>query len=232
MQAELMMLADSAFPSGAHGHSQGLEYAIQRGWVTDAYSLEAWGRDAIVFGIAICDGRALIQASQINPRSTEGRAGLFALNAELSALRPGQLQRQAMAQMGRSFLRSARDAWPQKLADFLPPDFLNNQVGPASDFVQYPLAWALVCRALEINIQTAWLAYLIAATRQMVQVALRIMNFGQREALSVQAKLTSLIQGLPFNLERELGARLESAAFRLDMAGLGHGSLDRHYFRS
>ena len=44
---DVLNLADGAFPTGAHGHSGGLEYAIQAGWVGDRASFAAWCRRAL-----------------------------------------------------------------------------------------------------------------------------------------------------------------------------------------
>ena len=63
--ARLLLLADSAFPTGAFAHSWGLEWAVRSGWVTDAASLAAWIRDALRFGVAPLEGRAVARARQL-----------------------------------------------------------------------------------------------------------------------------------------------------------------------
>lgn len=227
MQGALLVLADSAFPSGSHGHSNGLEFAIQSGWVQDAVGLEQWGQTALLHSLLHCDGRALLRCT----RELDGEQ-LLQLNNQLAAMRPGALQRQASAQVGRSFLRSSLAAWGSVIGGNLVPDFLNQEMKHSIDFIQYPLAWGLVCSALEISAIEALKAFLVSAVRQMLQVAVRIMNIGQHEALAVQARLGNYIETLRIDCQIEAMARLESAAFRYDMAGLGHESLERRYFRS
>ena len=63
--ARLLLLADSAFPTGAFAHSWGLEWAVRSGWVTDAASLAAWIREALQFGVAPLEGRAVARARQL-----------------------------------------------------------------------------------------------------------------------------------------------------------------------
>ena len=62
-RGRLLVLADSAFPTGAFAHSWGLEWAIRGGWVTGAADLYPWIRDALRFGVAPMEGRAVAQGA-------------------------------------------------------------------------------------------------------------------------------------------------------------------------
>lgn len=44
----LLQLASPALPIGAYAYSQGLEWAVEAGWVTDAQGLEAWLQETMV----------------------------------------------------------------------------------------------------------------------------------------------------------------------------------------
>lgn len=54
-------LSDAGFPTGAHGHSGGLEYAVQAGWVGDRPSFEAWCRRSLG-SLVTLDLRAALRA--------------------------------------------------------------------------------------------------------------------------------------------------------------------------
>lgn len=232
--ADLLVLADSSFPSGSHGHSTGLEYAIQSGSVTDAARLLEWGETTIRHALLPCDGRALVRAWMLT--STVGKADSFevlrGLNEELAAFRPGMVQREGSAQVGRSFCRSCIDAWDARIFGSVDAEAFLSETRLNADFVQYPLAWGMVSSGLGIPLRESLLAYSVSAVRQMVQVAVRIMNCGQREALAIQAQLVRFLETEITDPVAELHKRIESAAFCYDSAGLGHESLQRRYFRT
>ena len=94
--ARLLLLADSAFPTGAFAHSWGLEWAVRSGWVTDAASLAAWIREALQFGVAPLEGRAVARARQLaqhpappeRPAATPADADARPLPAAAPAAKP------------------------------------------------------------------------------------------------------------------------------------------------
>ena len=94
--ARLLLLADSAFPTGAFAHSWGLEWAVRSGWVTDAAALAAWIRDALRFGVAPLEGRAVARARQLaqhlappeRPAATPADADARPLTAATPAAEP------------------------------------------------------------------------------------------------------------------------------------------------
>lgn len=51
----LMHLVSPSLPTGAFAYSQGLEWAVEAGWITDAVSLEAWLADLIQTNLARVD---------------------------------------------------------------------------------------------------------------------------------------------------------------------------------
>jgi len=205
-------LSDAGFPTGAHGHSGGLEYAVQAGWVGDRSSFEAWCRRSLG-SLVTLDLRAALRAWYGGPWEE--------IDDELASFRTSRVQREASAQVGRSFLRTAADCYPG--GEF--PEVTS------SDQIQFPVAWGAVFRALGLPAADMARTLVFGAARQWTQVAVRIVPLGQKDAFPA---LTAVLHGLPaLETGPEEGAKpLESLALGMELAGLGMGNLERKYFRS
>ncbi len=228
--ADVLTISDSAFPTGSHGHSAGLEYAAQAGWIRSASDLEEWGRGALLHGVLPLDARASAKAwlAADDPAPVET---LRELNRRLAAMRAGRLQREASAQVGRSLTASVAGVYPPERLRFGAgiQEWLCAQAGP--DHVQHPVAWGTLCRALDIGLEECVTALLVGWLRQLTQVALKILPMGQWEVFRVQVGLSALVRG-PRDWREEAREDLSCFCPGFDQAGLGHEALSRRYFRS
>jgi urease accessory protein len=228
--AYLLTVSDSAFPTGSFGHSSGLEYAAQAGWIRGAGDLEEWGRGALESCILSMDARGSAKAwlSAVAP-AADGE--LRELNLRLASMRAGRLQREASAQVGRSFTASVLGVFPLKGLRFGAgvPDWLCSRAGP--EHVQFPVAWGALCRALGIGLEACVTAFLAGWLRQMTQAAMKMLPIGQREAFRVQVSLLSLARERR-DWREEARGELQGFCPGFDLAGLGHEALSRRYFRS
>lgn len=212
---DVLNLSDAGFPTGAHGHSGGLEYAIQAGWVFDAATLAGWCQRSLETSVRTLDLRAAVKAWYGVPWQ--------GLNGEVAAFRTSRVQREASAQVGRSFLRSVVSCYGER-ASGLPE-------AEDPDAVQFPVAWGLAFRALELPVEAMAQTLLFGVLRQWTQVAVRIVPLGQKEAFAVQTAVLSGLVAPPTGPEA-VALPLESGAFGLELAGLGMETLERKYFRS
>lgn len=212
---DVLNLADAGFPTGAHGHSAGLEYAIQAGWVADRPTWESWAERAIRLSFIPLDLRASLKVWYGDP--------WVEVDAELASFRSSRVQREASAQVGRSFLRSVSQCYGNRVAA-LPLSWEPGQI-------QFPIAWALAFRELGLSAEALAETLVFGCLRQWTQVAIRILPLGQKDAF---AGLTALLERLPPLVTSQDEARrpLESLAPGLELAGLGMGNLERKYFRS
>lgn len=212
---DVLNLADAGFPTGAHGHSSGLEYAIQAGWVHDGESFAAWAHRALMGSFYPLDLRAAIQVWHGAPWKS--------LNCEVAAFRTSRVQRESSAQVGRSFLKSAAQCYGPRAEGFPEPG--------GADEVQFPVAWGSAFRILGLPVEDMAQTLVFGALRQWTQVAVRIVPLGQKEAFLAQ---TTVLAGLPSPDTGPLEAvrPLESLAPGLELAGLGMENLERKYFRS
>lgn len=236
-RARLLLLADSAFPTGAFAHSWGLEWAVRAGWVTDAASLAAWTRDALRFGIAPLDGRAVARAAAATAPGTEGASGtegavrkLARLSDEVASFQPSREARAAGGQLGRSLLRAAADALPA-LRDHPAHAGVTRATAGRDDRLQHPVAWGFVGGALGIDAAELLQVFLLGTVRQWSQVAVRTVPVGQSDAVAVVGALLEEVTGLARRIARQ-PRMLASAALGWDAAVLGHGELTARYFRS
>ncbi len=212
---DVLNLADAGFPTGAHGHSAGLEYAIQAGWVHNGQTFADWAYRALLGSFYPLDLRAALRVWHGAPWKS--------LNEEVASFRTSRVQRESSAQVGRSFLRSAAQCYGQRSAGFPEPS------GP--DEVQFPVAWGAAFRILGLPVDAMAETLVFSALRQWTQVAVRIVPLGQKEAFTAQTKVLAMLPA-PDIGPLEVVRPLESLAPGLELAGLGMENLERKYFRS
>jgi len=213
---DVLNLADSGFPTGGYGHSAGLEYAVQAGWVADRTTFEAWCTRAVAGSLVPLDLRAALKA-WYGP--TEAWADL---DARMASFRTSRVQREASAQVGRSFLKSVASCYGERAQGLPEADHV--------DAVQFPVAWGAAFRVLGLPSSALAETLVFGALRQWTQVAIRIVPLGQKDAF---AALTAVLANLPeWDPEAEAERPLESFSPGLELAGLGMGTLERKYFRS
>ena len=230
-RARLLLLADSAFPTGAFAHSWGLEWAVRAGWVTDAASLAAWTRDALRFGVAPLAGQAVARASAVTEAGAASAARkLASLSDEVASFQPSREARAGDGQLGRSLLRAAADALPALREHPAHADVTASAAG-RDDRIQHPVAWGFVGGALGIDAGDLLQVFLLGTVRQWSQVAMRTVPVGQSDAVAVVGALLEEVTGLARRIARR-PRPLASATPGWDAAVLGHGELQARYFRS
>jgi urease accessory protein len=233
----LLVLADSALPTGAFAHSWGLEWAVRRGWVTGAGDLYDWTRDALHFGVAPLEGRAVVYSAGLSGEPKGERAltrthvaRTIRMSDEVASFLPTREARTAGAQLGRSLLTAVRSVFP-----VLRESDLHRELAKAArghgDRLQFPVAWGITGGSLGLDSAVLVQAYLLNTVRQWAQVAMRTIPIGQSAALSLTGRLLDDTIRLAAEVVR--GRRpLTSLTPGWDVAVAGHGELDARYFRS
>ena len=170
----LLRLGSAALPIGGYSYSQGLEAAIERGWVRDEAAMRTWLEDLLDAGVGRFDAplvHALATAvARDNAAQGERLHERYLASRESAELRAETLQ------MGRSLLvmlegldglaADACEAARARLAADAPSAL--------------PLAWAWAARGLGLGPEDALAAWLWAWLENQVAAAMKAIPLGQQ----------------------------------------------------
>ena len=191
----LLQLASPALPVGAYTYSQGLEWAVESGLVSDEVSAGRWIADLLTQGIGRYE--APLVFALMSAWTVKAGADIQRLNAEFLASRESAELRAETAQMGfslRRLLNDLRDPGVVSLLDLL----------PAEVEVAFPTLWAGMAAHWQIAPEAAVTAYLWAWAENQVMAALKAVPLGQAAGQRLLAALgaalpavTQTAQALP-----------------------------------
>lgn len=222
---QLIWLASPALPVGGFSYSEGLESAIEHGWVHDESSAADWLVDQLHLSQARGDLSVVAQALILWPQhlAPSENAGLQALNDWVLATRESFEMRLQTEQMGRSlldWLRNQGTATPSALTFCaqLPPT--------------YPLVMALALSLAKAPVHQALQAFAFGWAENMTQAALKSMPLGQSAGQRILARLA---QEIPSAVDHAMALRDdERQAFcpMLAIASARHETQYSRLFRS
>ena len=169
--ARLLQLASPTLPVGAYSYSQGLEAAIEAGYVKDAASAQEWIEDVLELSLAPMEAQVL-RAQIKSP--TQERNDFFVATRETAELRAETLQ------MGQSLSRLLSD-----LGITVPID------QPA-----FPTAFAIAVRHWSIDPREAVVAYLWSWLENQVMAAVKAVPLGQTAGQKILLELGGRLEPL------------------------------------
>jgi urease accessory protein len=169
--ARLLQLASPTLPVGAYSYSQGLEAAIEAGFVRSEETARQWIADVLELSMARMEAQVL-RAQIAEP--TQERNDFFVATRETAELRAETLQ------MGQALAKLLSDLGVEVLIE-----------SPA-----YPTAYALAVRHWRIERRGAVLAYLWSWLENQVMAAIKAVPLGQTAGQKILLELGSRLENL------------------------------------
>jgi urease accessory protein len=187
----LLHLVSPSLPTGAFSYSQGLEWAVDAGWVHDGQSLEKWLDDLLFGSMALTDIPILAQMIRACREAREDQldrwcSTLLAFR-ETSELRMEECNRgRAMAVLLQGLGIPYSSQWQKTIS--------RSQLA----------GFALATVAWDISVDRSCLGYIWAWLENQVLAGVKIVPLGQTEGQQIIFRLTGKVQQAV-----ELGLKLE-----------------------
>ena len=218
----LLQLASPALPVGAYSYSQGLEWAIESGDVTDTHAARRWIEDHLALVIARFE--APVYAACFAAWEREDVAEVARLNAEFIASRESSEPRAETLQVGFSY-----SAWCREVA---PLTEVQRAALGAMDRLCAPIAASLAALASGLSVCDGLAAYVFGFTENQVMVLAKAMPMGQIAAQRLLFALgDAVMRTVDFAIELEQ-TDWSSASPWLAIAQVKHETQYSRLFRS
>ena len=169
----LMLWLSPAFPVGSFAYSQGLEWAVENGDVSDARSLGGWLVDCLAFGAPRAD--AILFAESFRAVEAEDAPALAGTNELAIALASSAERRLETTAQGSAFVAAARAAW-----DCAPLRALSEE-----ERVAYPVAVAAGCAGHGLPLEASLQAFVLAQVAAAVSAVVRLGPIGQTDGQKI-----------------------------------------------
>ncbi|WP_176517962.1 urease accessory protein UreF [Pseudomonas faucium] len=211
----LLQLASPGLPVGGFTYSQGLEWAVEAGWVADAAGFSAWQHEQLHDTLACLDWPVLARlyrACQADDAEAFAHWSRFLLaNRETAELRLEEQQR------GSAFARLL-DGWQLGQAPAWRPSLELSQLGGMAWLAVH---WSIPLRQLALGQAFAWL-------EGAVMAGVKLVPFGQQAA---QTLLRELSGALPALLDQALALEDDQLGGGLPLLAIASSRHETQYTR-
>ncbi len=222
----LWQLISPALPVGAYAYSQGLEYAVDQGWVKNEASAQAWITGVASHSVARLDLPVLVRMysvwSENEPGDKKGdkneivRWSRFLLASRESAeiLAEDRHLGQALAKLLVDLEIEQADEWRQ------------------SELSNFPAMFSLAAQQWQVSLDQTLAGYLWAWSENQVAAAIKLVPLGQTAG---QRILSHLIEQIPVCVDEAIACEDEEIGVLcpgLAMASAKHETQYSRLFRS
>ncbi|MCQ2045544.1 urease accessory protein UreF [Stutzerimonas stutzeri] len=218
----LLRLASPQLPIGGYSYSQGLEMAVENGWVNDSDSARRWLEDQLRLNLARFEAPLLLAHCEAAAQDDWPR--LLQLAAEHRASRETRELQLESRQMGYSLTQ---------LLDGLPElDQPARDCLAAADEPGLALAWALAARAWQITPADAVTAWLWGWLENQLAVLMKTLPLGQQAAQRLTSQLLPVLSQAQRDASELPEAAWGSAPLGLVLTSMAHERQYSRLFRS
>ncbi|MGE8304516.1 MAG: urease accessory protein UreF [Pseudomonas kermanshahensis] len=211
----LLQLASPGLPVGGFTYSQGLEWAVEAGWVQDIASFSAWQREQLYDTLGCVDWPVLARLYHAcltaDAQAFSHWSRFLLANRETAELRLEEQQRgSALARLLDGWQLGQDPAWRASLE--------LSQLGGMAWLGAY---WSIPLRQLALGIGFAWL-------EGAVMAGVKLVPFGQQAA---QTLLRDLGQDLPAVLDQALALGDDQLGGGLPLLAIASSRHETQYTR-
>jgi urease accessory protein len=203
----VMQWLSPAFPIGGFAYSHGLEWAINKGYVSNREELQKWVSDLLEYG-SLKNDAILIKLVLKGSDPKEINEIAMALCPANERLSETQLQ-------GSAFCKIMREVWSLEIDD-----------------LTLPIALALAAKNENIDQNLVVPAYLHSFCSNLISVAMRLIPIGQTDGQKTLRELSPLISDSVRAVAKSDKDDLGSACFLSDVSAMQHEYLQPRVFKT
>ena len=203
----VMQWLSPAFPIGGFAYSHGLEWAINKGYVSNREELQKWISDLLEYG-SLKNDAILIKLVLKGSDPKEINEIAIALCPANERLSETQLQ-------GGAFCKIMREVWSLEIDD-----------------LTLPIALALAAKNESIDQNLVVPAYLHSFCSNLISVAMRLIPIGQTDGQKTLRELSPLISDSVRAVAKSDKDDLGSACFLSDVSAMQHEYLQPRVFKT
>jgi len=213
----LMQLSSVSLPVGGYAFSQGLEFAIERGWIRNSQQVSEWLEQQLLYAVAQTD--------------------LPLLRLAMTA---AEAQQQKQLQHCNDLALACRETRELRLTDSAMGEAMNRlmvslavpQPLPSSGGLSFVVLFGIAAQHWQIGYPTAALGFLWSWLENQVAAATKLVPLGQTQAQQLLGELQPLLPEAISRAEQveedEIGSGLQGLA----IASAGHETQYSRLFRS
>ena len=220
----LLRLTSSSLPVGSFAYSQGMEYAVERGWISDEASARAWITGLLRHSQAFQDMPLLLRLYRA--WESGNAAELQRWNARLLAAREARELRTEELNVGMALARLLVDLGVTRAGATS-----SGQVAMMTDGVPPPgylAMFALACVEWNIPPRDAVCGYLWSWCQNQVTAAIKLVPLGQTAG---QRILQTLIESIPAAADQAFALEDEDIGFTAPGLALASARHEGQYTR-